>query len=485
MPLSPFLDAARMHDIPLHTIIPRYDRLRSVILSTGARVYLVGGAVRDFLLVRPSYDFDFIVFDDPEAFAREASRALGARLVVLDDRERIYRAVWRGVQYDFSSPKGRDLAGDLAMRDFTINALAADVSISPSPVAGLATGPGDLAAGIIRACSDRTFMDDPLRLLRAFRLAAVLGFSIDDATIRQIARQRDLIGSSARERIRDELARLLSSPRSYKAIEAMDETGLLQAVFPETGTMKGVDQNRWHSHDVWGHCLKTMLEMETVTADLERFFPGRGPGLADYLAQPLGGGWTRGALAKLVALFHDVGKPETRVVDDGDQASFYGHENVGAEVFVGMGRRILLGKKAARFGRLLIKNHMRLLSLSILPTVTKRAIVRLFRDTGDALPALLILGLADTRAGKTDDARESESIRVIDEVFSVLDQIQNAVVPMLSGTEIMRLCSIPEGELVGTLKSELSDAQAVGTVTTKAAARAFVLERMKRHATVG
>jgi tRNA nucleotidyltransferase/poly(A) polymerase len=473
-----------MRDIPIHTVIPRYDRLRSVILQTGARVYLVGGAVRDFLLGRPSYDFDFIVFDDPGAFSRAIATALGARLVVLDDRERIYRVVSRGVEYDFSAPKGPDLPSDLAMRDFTINALAADASISPAPVAGIAGGLDDLAAGIVRAASDGAFADDPLRLLRAFRLAAVLGFSIDGQTMRQIARQRDLIGGCARERVRDELARLLAAPRACRAIEAMDETGLLTAIIPETGAMKGVDQNRWHSHDVWGHCMATMREMETITADPERFFPGRGQRLADYLAAPLGGGWKRGALSKLVALLHDVGKPETRVVGDGDQASFHGHENVGAEVFSVIGRRILLGKKASRFGRLLIKNHMRLLSLAVSQTVTKRAVVRLFRDTGDVLPALLILGLADTRAGKTDDARESESIRLIDEVFSVLDEIEAAVVPFLSGTEIMRLCSIPEGELVGRLKSELSDAQAVGRVTTKAGAREFVLERMKRYATI-
>ena len=471
-----------MQDIPLHTVVVRYDRVRSAIASSGARVYLVGGAVRDFLLGRPSYDFDFIVFGDPEAAARAVSTALGGRLVVLHDRERIYRVVARGIAYDFSAPKGPDLPSDLAMRDFTINALAADMSVSPSPVAGHPEGMDDLAAGIIRAASDAAFVDDPLRLLRAFRLAAVLDFSLDDQTTRQIARHRGLITVSAGERVRDEWARLLSSARSFSAVEIMDETGLLETIFPEAGAMKGVDQNRWHSHDVWGHCLATMRETETVVADLERFFPGRGGRLADYCAGPMGGGWTRAALLKFIALFHDVGKPKTRLAGEDGQASFYGHENVGAEVFAGVGRRILLGKKAARFARLLIKNHMRLLSLAVSSTVTRRAVARLFRDTGDALPALLILGLADTRAGRPDPAREKESLRVIGEVFSVLDEIENAVVPLLSGTEIMRLCSIPEGELVGRLKSELSDAQAVGIVTTKASARDFVLERRKKYA---
>lgn len=472
-----------MRDIPLATVIPHYDRLRSVIGRAGGRVYLVGGAVRDCLLGRPSYDFDFIVFSDPESFARELSATLGARLVVLDERERIYRVVWRGVEYDFSAPKGPDLPSDLSMRDFTINALAADASTSPSPVEGLPGWSDDLAAGRIRAASGRAFADDPLRLLRAFRLAAVLGFTIDDDTTRRIALDRGLITGCARERIRDEWARLLSAPRAFTAVRAMDDSGLLETIFPEIGAMKGVAQNRWHSHDVWGHCLATMREMEAVAADLERFFPGRGAYLAEYLGQPLGGGWTMASLAKLTALVHDVGKPATRVVTEDDQASFYGHENVGAEAFSELGRRILLGKKAARFGRLLVKNHMRLLSLAVSREVTKRAVMRLLRDTGQALPALLILGLADTRAGRPDPARESESIRVIETVFSMLDEIQRAVVPLLSGIEIMKLCSISEGRLVGRLKSQLSDAQAMGAVTTRAEARAFVLERIKRHAT--
>jgi poly(A) polymerase len=473
-----------MHDIPLHTVIPRYDRLNQAAAAAGHRVYLVGGAVRDFLLGRPSYDFDFIVFGDPGAFARTIATVMGGRLVVLDERERIYRVVSRGVSYDFSAPKGPDLPADLAARDFTINALAADIGTSPSPVIETPGGLDDLSAGIIRAASPAAFDDDPLRLLRTFRFAAVLGFSIDERTKRQIALQRGLITACALERIRDEWARLLSSPRAAGAVHAMDETGLLEAIIPETGSMKGVDQNRWHELDVWGHCLATMREMEAVIGDLGRFFPGRAGQLAEYLDEPMGGGWTKGSLAKLVALVHDVGKPETRTMKRDDQAAFHGHENVGADIFLRVGRRLLLGKKAARFGRLLVKNHMRLLSLSVSEAVTKRAVARLFRDTGDALPALLILGLADTRAGRRDAARENESIRVIGEVLAVVDGIKNRIVPLLSGTEIMRICSIGEGELVGVLKTELADAQAVGTVTTRADARAFVRERVKRHAAV-
>jgi poly(A) polymerase len=471
-----------MRDVTLHNVLPLYDPLRSIIDETGARVYLVGGALRDLLLGIPSYDFDFIVFGDAEGFALTFAARAGGRLVVLDDRERIYRVVAAGVVFDFSAPKGADLPSDLAMRDFTVNAMAADVSLSPSPVLSLPGAEEDLARGNIRAVSDRAFVDDPLRLLRAFRLSAVLGFSIDGPTKERIAAGRSMIAQIARERIRDEWARLLSCPRSFPAVTAMDETGLLEEMFPEIAAMKGVDQNRWHDLDVWGHCLATLHQIETIITDPERFFPSRGRETSDYFAEPLGGGWTKGALVKLAALVHDVGKPETRAVGSDGQASFHGHENTGAEIFVAIGRRLLLGKRATRYGRILIKNHMRLLSLSVSPTLTRRAVARLYRDTGDALPALLVLGLADTRAGRADPERERESIRVIEDVLSVVDEIKRAVVPLLSGTEIMRLCGIPEGRLVGRLKSDLSEAQAEGSITNKPAARAFVLERRRYYA---
>jgi poly(A) polymerase len=480
--LPPFIPSRYMRDITLHSVLPLYDRLNSTIDETGARVYLVGGALRDLLLGRPSYDFDFIVFGDAEGFARTFAARASGRLVVLDDRERIYRVVAGGVTFDFSAPKGGDLPSDLAMRDFTVNAMAADVSISPPNVVSVAGSREDLADGIVRAVSDRTFIDDPLRLLRAFRLSAVLGFSIDAPTMGQIEARRAMIARIARERIRDEWARLLSSPRSFAAVTAMDETGLLEEIFPEIAAMKGVDQNRWHDLDVWGHCLATLHQIETIINEPERFFPSRGPDTNEYFAEPLGGGWTRGSLAKLTALVHDVGKPETRVAGADGQASFHGHENSGAEVFVRMARRLLLGKRATRYGRVLIKNHMRLLSLAVSPTLTKRAVARLYRDTGDALPALLVLGLADTRAGRPDPERELESLRVIDEVLSVVEEIKRSIVPLLSGTEIMRLCGIPEGRLVGRLKSDLSEAQAEGSVTTKRAARVFVLERRRYYA---
>jgi poly(A) polymerase len=470
-----------MTDIPLHTLIPAHDRIRSVIDETGMVVYLVGGAIRDFLLKRPTLDFDFIVFSDPDRFARVFAGAAGGRLVVLDEKEKTYRVVSGGVEYDFSAPKGKDLAADARMRDFTINALFADASVSSSPILSPVRGIEDLGRGVIRASSDGVFADDPLRLLRAFRFRAVLGFRIEKKTTARITDRTALIAGVSRERVSDELGKLFAGPNSFAAVSSMDEAGLLTTIFPELGPMKGVVQNRWHTEDVWGHSLAALREIEGITKDPERFFPGRAEEIAGYLDYPLGGGWSRGSLLGLVALAHDVGKPERRFVREDGESAFWGHENLGEEIFGRMAKRILLGKKAVRFAKTLIKNHMRLLSLSVSERVTRRAVARLSRDTGDAVLALLILGLADTLAGRADQERVAEGVRLIDEILTILDESSHRTAPFLNGTEIMEILGIAEGETVGRVKADLSLAQAAGEIRSKRGARAYIRERIKSY----
>jgi poly(A) polymerase len=470
-----------MTDIPLDTLIPAHGRIGSVIDETGMEVYLVGGAIRDYLLKKATLDFDFVVFSDPERFARAFSDVVCGRLVVLDEKEKTYRVVSGGIEYDFSPPKGKDLAADARMRDFTINSLFADASVSPSPILSPTGGMEDLGRGIIRASSDGVFTDDPLRLLRAFRFRAVLGFRIEKKTAALIGAHAALIAGVSRERLADELAKLFSGPYAFAAIRSMDEAGLLTTIFPELAPMKGVQQNRWHTKDVWGHCLAALREIEGIAKDPERFFPGRGDDIARYLDFPLGGGWRRGSLLGLIALAHDVGKPERRFVREDGESAFWGHENLGEEIFGRMARRIILNRKAVRFGRTLIKNHMRLLSLSVSKKVTGRAVARLARDAGDAVPALLILGLADTLAGRADQERVAEGVSLIDEILTIIDRSSRQTTPFLNGTEIMEILGIGEGEIVGRVKADLSLAQAAGEVRSKRGARAFIRERIKSY----
>lgn len=490
-----------MDKIPLKKILPDYDLFCDVVLTSGYDLYLVGGAIRDYLisllglkLSGPVRDFDFIVFGDSLKFAESWASASSGTLVVLDEEERIYRVVKGKTIFDFSSPKGGDHISDAEERDFTINTLRANIidkdvddkSLGDTILDPTKMGKKDIARGIIREAHEHTFVDDPLRLVRAFRFMATLpGFKIERGTLDRIGRQRDLIVNAAKERLREEFASLFSGSGSYPAIKLMEESRLLDVIFPEIEGMREVTQNRYHSEDVWGHSLLCLKEAESIVEKPEAQFPERSKFILDYLNTPVGGGWTRSSLIKFTALFHDVGKPETKgeklKSEDVNgtekcEATFYGHENRGADIFRGIAKRIILGKNAVRIGTKLIKNHMRLLSLASAEKVTERGIGRLLRDVEEDIPGLLILGLADTLAGKkgiSKSNRFKRNRKLIETVFIAYERMSKggrSIVPLISGREIMAITGIEEGIEIGEFKSELLLAQTTGKIKTRSEA---------------
>jgi len=474
-----------MHTVNPFQIIPEPDVILKALEHTCREAFLVGGSIRDHLLVVSSTDFDIVVWGDPEAAARRFARESGGSFVILDAEEAIYRVALRGMTYDFCAPKGEDAVTDARERDFTINTLSVRIwpveDETTVPVIDPTGGLADLAAGIIRIPSPSVLSDDPVRILRAFRFAATLGFTIEPGTLTDISARRDQLLSGARERIRDELTKLLDAKRTYPVICAMDDAGVLPVLFPEIETMRGVSQNRFHRFDVWGHSLACLDELERLIEVYPERLPGYGEVIRTYLDRPMGGGWTNESLLKLTAIFHDVGKPATRNVREDGEATFYGHENKGAAIFKSMCLRLLMGRRAVRAGTSLIRHHMRLLSLSCMEEITPRALGRLIRDVGDDLPGVVLLGLADTGAGHTDSHRLQQGDDLARDILEayrrVLSDDDTTPAPLLSGRDIMEIAGIGQGVLVGRLKSELLEAQAAGEVTDKGEAQWFVTKR--------
>jgi poly(A) polymerase len=506
-----------MTKFPLYEIVPNYALLSDVVQSSGDEVFLVGGAIRDYLInlsePKPTHphssvaDFDFVVFgnDNSQKLAEIWATAISGTLVILDDVEKIYRVVSKKTIFDFSSPKGKDHKSDAKARDFTMNSLsvalitnivhkrADDPPYSATILDPTKMGLHDIKNKIIREADKTTFIDDPLRLVRTFRFMATLpGFKIDKTTLQRICRESTLVTNTAKERLRDEFVKLFSGNNSYISIVAMDDSGLLNAIFPETNNMKGVTQNRYHTDDVWGHSLSCLKGVEAIVQDPRRFFPSNGDLVMDYLNRPTSGGWHRYSLLKFVALFHDVGKPETKAekIDlenknstAKNEATFYGHENRGAQLFKNISKRIILGKNVVRIGAKIIKNHMRLLSLATAENTTERAIARLVRDLGEETPGLLILGVADTLAGKSDTSMLKKNQELINRVFATykkMGQPGSPVAPLLTGSEIMTALNIEEGTAVGQCKSELLLAQATGVIKTKEEAISYLKDFQKR-----
>jgi poly(A) polymerase len=331
---------------------------------------------------------------------------------------------------------------DLRRRDFTINTLLMDFGGGIHDRLG--SGRADLAARIIRtpAPPRETFNDDPLRMLRAVRFAAVLGFDIapDLLAAMRDMRTRMVPPVISAERIADELRKMLLSPRPARAVELLDEGGLLEVILPEVAACKGVQQGGYHTHDVYGH---TLLAVDATEADL---------------------------VVRLAALFHDVGKPSTATPD----GAFTGHEAVGAQLAEQALSRLRFPQKDIESVGKLVRMHLRPVYYS--SEWTDGAVRRLARDAGPLLDRLLELARADLRASAyPDQAKLDELDRRLVEARSETPSRMSSPV---DGGDIMRVRDIPAGPEVGRIKTRLTELVLDGEIPPD---REAVLAYLRSH----
>jgi poly(A) polymerase len=460
-------------------------------LSNDREIYIVGGWLRDRLLGRPNRDLDIVMQGDPQPYARAVAKALKGTFVKLDEVNRIYRVVLKNrpeLDYiDLARLKGATIREDLGNRDFTINAMALAVTGSEPDMTKIIdplAGRRDLSKGIVRVASPRSFADDPLRLLRAFRFASVLGFRIEPATRRRIKKEVGLISESAVERVREELFRILATHDAAAWIKELDSTGLLERIFPEIVTMKrSAKKFYFHPHGLWQHSLETLIGIEAILPRLNTYFPGNGDKVRQHLAEPLSSGVTRERLLKLIALLHDVAKPSC-AQRDGKKMRFIGHESRGAEMTAEIFRRLRLSRKEIRIARNVIAQHMRPASLTQARMLTRRAAARFFRDLGDDALDLLLLALADWHSYKR---LKTHAPALLKRQETALEQLvrnyfaekEKPVRPkLIDGNMIMKKFGLEPGPWIGALLKAVIDGQDSGTVTTEETALACVKKQL-------
>ncbi len=244
------------------------DRVTDI--TKDEQTYLVGGAVRDRLLGSSSHDFDFAAPKNAIGLARRVADALSADFFVLDEAFDAARVIVRGQDdtrdvLDFSGFRGRDLPADLAGRDFTINALAYD--LRKKTVIDPLGGGDDLRARTIRACRDTSMRDDPVRILRAVRFAAALGFKIEANTRQSMKESVGLLPRISAERQRDELLRIFGGPRPDASLRALEILGVFPYLLPELTALKGLPQPAPHIYDVWEHTLAVVHYLDEISCD--------------------------------------------------------------------------------------------------------------------------------------------------------------------------------------------------------------------------
>jgi putative nucleotidyltransferase with HDIG domain len=486
----------------------------------GAATYAVGGYVRDRLLGVSTTDVDVLIVGALRETAEYVAARLYVRLVMLREQQPTIRLVFPDRSHiDLTQPRvtppapaapptRADLEADLRGRDFTVNALAVPVEALirghwQRQVIDPTSGLGDLERRVLRATSRAIWSDDPLRLWRALRLAAQLGFGLEPKTEASLRAHAALSAQAAPERIRDELFALLARADADAWLSRAADLGLLFAVMPELAPLQGLPQGGYHHLDGWQHTLAVVAQVHALAqqapgmteahqAKLRQLFARSLAGGSPVGAAPYGahkhGARQRLALLKLAALLHDVGKPSTRAVDDESRVHFYGHEKVSAATAREVARRLRLGRREVCSLEVAAGLHMHP-ALLAQQEISRRAAHRFFRKAGNHAPDILLLAWADRLSARGPAARPEHFERVERAVRWLLgewlEQGQLAhPQPPVGARAIMRRYGLEPGPQVGRVLRALTRRQAEEPFPDADAAWAF-LERMVRRPTKG
>ena len=451
-------------------------------------VYLVGGSLRDRILDRPSNDHDFAVPGNPRAFAEKVAAKLGVRMIEMGKEDKaVYRVVSGDKILDFSAIHGKTIEDDLKRRDFTLNGLGFDLSSDSliDPVGGL----DDIRSKTIRLISEDAILADPLRMLRAFRLAAVLGFEITPRTLSVIKEQAALVARSAGERIRAELLKIMEAERSFPYIEQMFRVGLLMKLIPELEPCRDCPLDD-HGYDVFQHVMRTYEEIEIVFSDYPTLWPEYGEPIRSYLEQG-----NRKALLKLAALLHDLGKPATRSVDlrlGRRRLRFLAHEEKGAHIARGLCLRLRMSGQERSYIELVVRNHLHPLLLFDARqrgTLTTSGIVRFVRKHRDDVIGLLLHSVADQRAKAGNGTEFDEALAAF--LREILQRYLSDLKPtmtaprLISGKDLIEYFGLTPSELFGKLLQNVEEARLNREIRTRKEAFELVARLLELEGDAG
>ncbi len=443
----------------------------------GMECYLVGGFVRDILTGKNSPDRDLIICTDKiDVFAKNLSDNLDAHFIELDSVNKIYRIVMKDkINYiDITAPIENDFEKDIKRRDITINAIAFD--INNKKFIDLTGGIDDIRNKKIRGISDKNFEDDPLRLLRIFRFYSKTGFDIDESLIKLSKKLYKRINEPAKERVNVELLKMFEGDYCHYALLKLDETGMLEELFPIYKEVKKIPKNSHHHLDLFHHLVETVnqIQIKYETANEE---------IKAYLNTPIFGGVKRIAFLKSAGFLHDIGKPSCWTIEEETgRHRFIKHDDIGSKLVVPVLRDLKFSKKQIDYIKTLIKYHIYPSSLVCAPDVNDKAFLKFYRKMEDVVIDVIILAMADrlsARGEKVTREMVEDNINKLTKLLNnYLEQRKNIkpIEKLLDGTDIMEILKIKQGPKLGEIIKALKEAQISSEVNTKEEAINFVLK---------
>jgi putative nucleotidyltransferase with HDIG domain len=432
-------------------------------------VWFVGGFVRDELLGVATTDVDLIVQGDPKGAARDVHAALDGDVFSLSDKFGTWRVLTPlGFQVDLTQLRGDGVEDDLALRDFTINAIARPVSgdglIDPTG------GAEDLTARTLRMVSEQALLDDPLRLVRLVRFAVNLDLRIEPETRAAALRHSALAADPAAERVFAELRGIVAAPDPVAGIRLLDEIGVLEVVLPELTRLQGMEQTVYHHKDVYEHTLEVLENVVAFEADGYALFGEHAAKLQALMDEPLAEELTRGGALRWGALLHDIGKPDTKTHWDDGRLGFPGHDIRGAEIVREICLRLHTSERFAQYVTALTRHHMRLGFQIPRRPLSRRQIYEYLLKSEPVEVEVNVLSVADrmaTRGRKYEEAIPRHTELAIEMTGDAFDWREHPVRPLIRGDELAAELGIETGPRIGELLAQIAEAQYAGEVATR------------------
>ena len=439
-------------------------------LRDAGNVWIVGGAIRDALTGRTVSDLDLAAgTTPPEQVARAVAREAGGSVFPLSHEFGAWRALGPGWTCDVTPLQGTTIEDDLALRDFTVNAMAAPLyggrMIDPF------RGRRDLEAGVLRLVRDDAYERDALRPLRLVRHATELGLRPDEPTARATERAAPTVTEAAGERVFAELRRVLAAPHVADGIALAGELGVLAAIVPEVDALRGVDQSHFHHLDVYEHTLEVLRRLVGLESMLEDIFPENAERIRAVLAEPLGDEMTRSQALRMAALLHDIGKPGTRGVMASGRVTFIGHDRLGAEMVGRICARLRTSERVREFVAAVTRHHLVLGFLVHERPLSRRDIYRYLKTCEPVEVEVTLLTCADRLATRGQNAGPAivAHLDLARELMGAALEWRSAGTPrqLIRGDELAAQLDIEPGPELGRLLAGIEEAAYAGEVGSR------------------